>query len=139
QAARREPAFRQDFQDLFREHSVAELHRRHVDRELEVSRPASRIFQRLFQNAECQRTDKACPLSRFDEAVSLQQDAARRTPAGERLEADDLPAVEVNERLEEGHELAGLDSAANFLFELQSIADLALKLFVKPRKAVSAG
>src|SRR5205085_5437893 len=51
----------------------------------------------------------------------------------------DLAAVEVYERLEERHELAGLDAAANFLLQLEPVADLALELLIEPGKAVSSG
>src|SRR5205085_1245362 len=103
-----------------------ELHGRDVDGELEMPGPAPCLLERLFHHAQRQRTDQAGAFGGFDETVRLQQHTARRAPACERLEADDLAAVEVDERLEEGHELAGFDTAANFLFQPEPVADLAL-------------
>src|SRR5262249_52355794 len=63
---------------------------------------------------------------------------SRAAPARQRLEADDLAAIEVDQRLEEGHEFARLDAETNVLFELQPVGDLALQLLVEPGEAVPA-
>ena len=53
------------------------------------------------------------PMSPVRSAASMKfsassKPAVRRAPAGERLESDDLRGFEVDQRLEEGHELAAL-------------------------------
>ena len=62
-----------------------------------------------------------------------------RAPAGERLEPDQLARRKVDQRLEEGHELAVLDSAADVLLELQPVGQLALRARIEPGEAVAAG
>src|SRR6185369_13671878 len=69
---------------------------------------------------------------RIDEDFGFDQAAGGASPARERLETDDLAAVEVDQGLEEGHELAGLDAGANILFQLQPFLDLAFELLVEP-------
>ncbi len=135
---RRVAGSRQDLEDLFGQRGVAELHRRDIDRELQVRRPGARFLQRLFEDAERQRADQPGALGGLDEAFRFKQAAARRAPPGERLEADDLTAVQVHQRLEIRDELARLDAAADILLELQALANLALQRLVVPGEAVAA-
>ena len=111
---------------------IAELDRRDVDRELEVGRPAACFLERLFKDAERQRTDQSGPLGSLDERLGFDEAAARRAPAREGLEADDLAAPEIDQWLEERNELAGLDAAADLFLQLQPFGELALQFLVEP-------
>src|SRR3954452_5924362 len=104
-----------------------------------MSRPALRLLERLLDHAHGQGADQAGPFGGLDEIIRFEQRAARRAPACERLEADDLAAVEVHQRLKERHELAGLDAAADFLFELEPVGDFSLQMLVEPGEAVPTG
>ena len=112
---------------------------RDVDRDLEVRRPAARLLQRLLHHVKRERPDEAGCFGDLDERVGLEEAAGRRAPAGERLEADQIAASKVDQRLEEGDELAALDAEADILLELQPLGQLALELLVEPGEAVAAG
>src|SRR6185312_9593905 len=55
------------------------------------------------------------------------------------LEADDLPAAEVDQWLEEGNKFAGLDAPANFLLELQPLGEFSLQFLIEPGECVATG
>ncbi len=69
----------------------------------------------------------------------LEEAAGRRTPARQRLEADQLARIQVDQRLEERNELAVLDAGANVFLELHAVGQLALQLRIEPGEAVPAG
>src|SRR5207245_6822157 len=115
---------------------VAELDRRDVDRDLEVRRPAARVLHRLLHDAHRQGADQAGGFGDLDEMLGLEETALGRTPAGERLETDELAALEVDQRLEERHELALEDSSAHVLFEAEALGQLAVELLVEPGELI---
>ena len=129
---------RQDLQDLLRERSIAKLHRRDVDRDLEMAGPAPRLFQRLFHDTDRQRPDQARRLGDFHEGRGLEQAPGRRPPACERLESDQLARGKIDQRLEEGYELAVVDAAANVFLQRQPVGQFELQFLVEPGEAVSA-
>ena len=133
------PASVTQLHDVLGELRIAELDRRDVDRDLEVRRPGLRFLQRLLDHADGQRADEPGLLGGVDEGLRLQEAAGRRAPAGKRLEADQLARREIDQRLEEGDELAILDAAADVFLELHAVGQLPLQLRVEPGEAVPAG
>ena len=98
-----------------------------------------RFLERLLHHADGQRPDQPGLLGGLDERFRLEEAAGRRAPAGQRLETDQLAGGEVDQRLEEGNELAVLDAAADVLLQLHAVGELALQLRVEPGEAVPAG
>ena len=139
QAIRREAGFGDELHDVLRQLRVAELDRRDVDRELEVRWPGLRFLKRLLDHADGQRSDEPRLFRSFDERLRLQEAAGRRAPAGKRLEADQFTRGEIDQRLEEGDELAILDAAADILLKLHAVGHLPLQLRIEPGEAVPSG
>ena len=84
------------------------------------------------------------PTSPVASATSMKVSASRKPRVGERQRASasnptSSRDVEVDQRLEEGYELAALDAEADILLELQALGQLALQLLVEPGEAVPAG
>ena len=84
----------------------------------------------------CAPSSAIMPISdiRPQEVVGRQEAAARVAPARQRLEAGELAGGEPHDRLEEGHDLAALDGAAQVGLQRQAREPVALQ-----RAAVGGG
>ena len=77
QPVRREAGLGDQLHDVLGELRIAELHRRDVDGDLQMLRPATRFAQRLLDDAHRQRSDQAGLLGGLDEGFRLQEPAGR--------------------------------------------------------------
>jgi hypothetical protein len=95
-----------------------ELDRRHVDGDTDVARPLRRHAQRLAQHPLADRHDEPGRLGGRDELVRAQEAPVRVLPADQRLEAGNLVALDVEQRLKVESELAVGQRAAQPALEV---------------------
>src|SRR5690606_786660 len=136
--AGRKVDLRQEAQQALRQQRVLELDRGHVDGDLEMRWPVLRCQQRLVHDRERDFADQAAGFGDAQELCRLEQALGRMLPARQRLEAFHLAAGELVDRLEVGHELAGLDSVTDLRLERGLLAELYLHRLVELDPAVRA-
>ena len=96
-----------------------------------------RLLQRLLDHVHGQWADETGRLRELDELFRLEEAALWRAPAGESLKPDQVAAVEVDQRLEEGHELAIADAGAHLFLERHPIGELVIQLLVEPGEPIA--
>src|SRR4030095_5955505 len=115
-----------------------ELERRNIDRQLEMSRPVTRLDERFLPHPHGERADLSGLLRDGDELGRFAQAAWRRVPPRQHLEPVELARVEADQRLEEWNEFIGFDRGPDFIFKSNSRLELLLHLAVEPGIAVAA-
>ncbi len=118
---------------------IPELDGRDIDRDLELAGPVAGLVQRLAHDADRQVRNQPRRFGNVHERSRLEQPLGRRYPPRQNLEADQVAGPKVDLGLIEGHELAGFDRGANFVFQLSAREKLPLHFLVEPDLAVPAG
>ena len=118
--------------------ALLELHRREIDRDLEMRRPFRRVGAGAPQDPAAERHDQAAFLRQADELIGEQQAAFRMAPAHQRLGAAALPLADVDDGLVVQLEFVAQQRAPHVLFELAAVARLRLHGGLEEAIAVAA-
>ncbi len=122
EAARIEPGAVDDREHVQRRRGIDQLGGGKVEGQEDMLRPGNGGFGRLAQQRLRQRIDEAALFGQRHEMGRRDIAEIGMAPAGQRLEADDLGRVQIDDRLEMHIDLIGDDGIAQRLFHLRGAA-----------------
>ena len=116
---------------------MAELHRREIDRDLEIG-PAGRVHHRVVEHPLAERGKQPGVFGDGNEVRGRHLAMHGMAPAEQRLQADDLAGVAGDDRLIVQAEHVGFDRRAKVQFDGAAALDLLRHILGKQHRAVAA-